>query len=75
MMLGVMAGTMSSKRERPAITRGSGNVFADLGFKDVAEKRQTKLRLAYDQRHPQETALARWPASVWWRRSARYCGC
>ena len=46
MMLDVMAGTMSSRRERPAITRGSGNVFADLGFKD-AEERQTKLRLAY----------------------------
>jgi predicted XRE-type DNA-binding protein len=29
-----------------AITRGSGNVFADLGYAD-AEERQTKLRLAY----------------------------
>jgi predicted XRE-type DNA-binding protein len=29
-----------------AITRGTGNVFADLGFAD-AEERQTKLRLAY----------------------------
>jgi predicted XRE-type DNA-binding protein len=29
-----------------AIVRGSGNVFADLGFKD-AEERQTKLRLAH----------------------------
>ena len=28
------------------ITRGSGNVFADLAFPD-AEERQTKLRLAY----------------------------
>ena len=28
------------------ITRGTGNVFADLGFPD-AEERQTKLRLAY----------------------------
>lgn len=28
------------------ITRGSGNVFADLDFPD-AEERQTKLRLAY----------------------------
>ncbi len=28
------------------ITRGSGNVFADLGYAD-AEERQTKLRLAY----------------------------
>ena len=28
------------------ITRGTGNVFADLGFPD-AEERQTKLRLTY----------------------------
>lgn len=28
------------------VTRGSGNVFADLGLPD-AEERQTKLRLAY----------------------------
>jgi predicted XRE-type DNA-binding protein len=28
------------------VTRGSGNVFADLGFADGAE-RQAKLRLAY----------------------------
>jgi predicted XRE-type DNA-binding protein len=28
-----------------AVTRGSGNVFADLGYAD-AEERQTKLRLA-----------------------------
>lgn len=28
------------------ITRGSGNVFVDLGYPD-AEERQTKLRLAY----------------------------
>ncbi len=28
------------------ITRGTGNVFADLGFPDAAE-RQAKLRLAY----------------------------
>lgn len=28
------------------ITRGTNNVFADLGFPD-AEERQTKLRLAY----------------------------
>lgn len=31
---------------REAITRGTGNVFADLGFPDAAE-RQAKLRLAY----------------------------
>ena len=29
-----------------ATTRGTGNVFADLGYAD-AEERQTKLRLAY----------------------------
>lgn len=29
------------------ITRGSGNVFADLGFAD-AEERQTKVRLAVE---------------------------
>jgi predicted XRE-type DNA-binding protein len=28
------------------LTRGTGNVFADLGYAD-AEERQTKLRLAY----------------------------
>ena len=28
-----------------AITRGTGNVFADLGYAD-AEERQTKLRLS-----------------------------
>jgi predicted XRE-type DNA-binding protein len=28
------------------ITRGSGNVFADIGYAD-AQERQTKLRLAY----------------------------
>jgi len=32
-------------RER-AVTRGTANVFADLGFPDAAE-RQAKLRLAY----------------------------
>lgn len=31
---------------REVITRGTGNVFADLGYPD-AEERQTKLRLAY----------------------------
>jgi len=29
-----------------AVTRGTGNVFADLGFPDAAE-RHAKLRLAY----------------------------
>jgi predicted XRE-type DNA-binding protein len=32
--------------ETDAITRGSGNVFADLGYPDAGE-RQTKLRLAH----------------------------
>jgi predicted XRE-type DNA-binding protein len=31
---------------REAVTRGTGNVFADLGFPDAVE-RQAKLRLAY----------------------------
>jgi predicted XRE-type DNA-binding protein len=38
--------TEASKIAGTTITRGSGNVFADLGFAD-AEERQTKLRLAY----------------------------
>ena len=37
-----MARTNSRKE---SVTAGSGNVFADLGFKDAAE-RQTKVRLA-----------------------------
>jgi predicted XRE-type DNA-binding protein len=41
-----MARTNASKSKAPTITRGSGNVFADLGLPD-AEERQTKLRLAY----------------------------
>jgi predicted XRE-type DNA-binding protein len=39
----------SAKTTNPAgeaITRGTGNVFADLGYAD-AEERQTKLRLAH----------------------------
>jgi predicted XRE-type DNA-binding protein len=45
------------------ITRGSGNVFADLGYAD-AEERQTKLRLAHalsqilQQRHLTQAAAA-----------------
>jgi predicted XRE-type DNA-binding protein len=41
-----MARTSASKNRTREITRGSGNVFADLGFPD-AEERQTKLRLTY----------------------------
>src|SRR5258707_2533070 len=39
-----MASRNAERRE--SITRGTGNVFADLGFPDAAE-RQAKLRLAY----------------------------
>src|ERR1700730_7344818 len=35
----------SAERKEP-VTRGTGNVFADLGYPDAAE-RQAKLRLAY----------------------------
>jgi predicted XRE-type DNA-binding protein len=35
-----------SSDETEEITRGSGNVFADLGYPD-AEERQTKLRLTH----------------------------
>lgn len=41
-----MARTTASKGMAAEITRGSGNVFADLGMAD-AEERQTKLKLAY----------------------------
>jgi hypothetical protein len=35
----------NAERKDP-VTRGTGDVFADLGFPDAAE-RQAKLRLAY----------------------------
>ena len=41
-----MAKASAGKNKARDIVRGSGNVFADLGFAD-AEERQTKLRLAY----------------------------
>jgi predicted XRE-type DNA-binding protein len=41
-----MAKAKADKGKKRKITRGSGNVFADLNFPD-AEERQTKLRLAY----------------------------
>ncbi|MFT4275293.1 MAG: helix-turn-helix transcriptional regulator [Rhodopseudomonas sp.] len=41
-----MARMITNKDTAAEITRGSGNVFADLGMAD-AEERQTKLRLAY----------------------------
>ena len=36
--------------EREPVTRGTGNVFADLGFPDAIE-RHAKLRLAYALNH------------------------
>jgi predicted XRE-type DNA-binding protein len=39
-----MASRSTERREQ--VTRGTGNVFADLGFPDDVE-RQAKLRLAY----------------------------
>ena len=60
-----MAKANGNKGKARDITRGSGNVFADLGFPD-AEERQTKLRLAYalnsimeGQRLTQAAAAAR----------------
>jgi predicted XRE-type DNA-binding protein len=41
-----MARASASRDKAREIVRGSGNVFADLGFPD-AEERQTKLQLAY----------------------------
>ena len=41
-----MARTTANNSKAAEITRGSGNVFADLGLPD-AKERQTKLRLAY----------------------------
>jgi predicted XRE-type DNA-binding protein len=41
-----MAKASARKGNAREITRGSGNMFADLGFPD-ADERQTKLRLAY----------------------------
>ena len=54
-----------ARKTEPAdtIVRGTGNVFADLGFADAGE-RQTKLRLAYainaiiDERRLTQTAAA-----------------
>jgi predicted XRE-type DNA-binding protein len=60
-----MARVSAGKDKANEVTRGSGNVFADLGFPD-AEERQTKLRLAYTlntimegQRLTQAAAAAR----------------
>src|SRR5262245_24654565 len=45
---GITRSTMANRNaeRREPITRGTGNVFADLGFPDAAD-RQAKLRLAY----------------------------
>ena len=42
-----MAKRVHKKAKGVEIIRGSGNVFADIGFAD-ADERQTKLRLAYE---------------------------
>ena len=41
-----MAGRSAETPDDDGIVRGSGNVFADLGYAD-ADERQTKLRLAH----------------------------
>jgi predicted XRE-type DNA-binding protein len=60
-----MARATADKARVRDITRGSGNVFADLNFPN-AEERQTKLRLAWalntildEQRLTQTAAAAR----------------
>jgi predicted XRE-type DNA-binding protein len=58
-----MAKPRSDREAAEEITRGSGNVFADLGYPD-AEERQTKLRLAHalnriiEKRHLTQAAAA-----------------
>jgi predicted XRE-type DNA-binding protein len=58
-----MTKTSASKARAHNITRGSGNIFADLGFPD-ADERQTKFRLAYalntilDEQHLAQAAAA-----------------
>src|SRR3954468_11863432 len=58
-----MARASVSKAKAGDIFRGSGNLFADLGFPD-AQERQTKLRLAYalnailDEQHLAQGAAA-----------------
>ena len=55
---------MAKRSAEPGITRGTKNVFEDLGYPDAAE-RQAKLRLAYalnqvlDQREVTQTVAAR----------------
>jgi predicted XRE-type DNA-binding protein len=58
-----MAKPTSDDETAEAIARGTGNVFADLGYPD-AEERQTKLRLAHalnqiiEKRHLTQAAAA-----------------
>jgi predicted XRE-type DNA-binding protein len=55
---------MARRRSESGITRGTKNVFADLGYPDAVE-RQAKLRLAYalnqvlDQREMTQISAAR----------------
>ena len=55
---------MARRKAEMQITRGTRNLFADLGYAD-AEERQTKLRLAYaldqiiEKRHLTQAAAAR----------------
>src|SRR4051812_40327404 len=59
-----MRHVMARQSPKVPISRGTGNVFADLGYPD-AEERQTKLRLAYaldqiiDKRHLTQAAAAK----------------
>lgn len=55
---------MAKRKSKPGVAASSGNVFADLGVRDAAEK-QTKVRLAVainqilDGRKMSQTAAAR----------------
>ena len=53
-----MASRNAERKER--VTRGTENVFADLGFPDAAE-RQAKLRLAYALNQALDGANSRRP--------------
>jgi hypothetical protein len=48
-----------------AVTRGTGNVFADLGFADAPE-RQAKLRLAHALNQVLEGGCHRWMQPRYW---------
>ena len=55
-----MAGKSAEQKKEP-VTRGTGNVFADLGFPDAAE-RQARLRLAFAFDQELEARRARRPS-------------